>query len=89
MKKKYTATTDYILSLSSPLPSEVAIRMLQDKGYLVSSGSACSNNARGKAEAVFRAAGLAPYAGGAIRVSFSCDNTQEEVSGLIRALKEL
>lgn len=84
-----TGTTPYILSLATPLPSEVALRMLQDKGYLVSSGSACSNNARGKAESIYRACGFDRYASGAIRISFSRDNTIEEAEGLAKAIREL
>lgn len=82
-------TTPYILSIATHLPSEVALRMLQDKGYLVSSGSACSNNARGKAESVYRACGFDRYASGALRISFSHDNTLEEAQGLLEALREL
>lgn len=81
--------TPYILSIATRLPSEVALRMLQDRGCLVSAGSACSNNARGKAEAVYRAAGFQKAAGNAIRISFSQDNTDEEVEELARALRSL
>ena len=76
----------HILALSTPIPSEVAVRMLQDRGVLVSSGSACSNNARGKAEAVLRASGFAEAAGNMIRVSFSRDNDEDDIRALIEAL---
>ena len=35
----------YIINISTPLPSEVFTRMLDDRGFAISSGSACSNNA--------------------------------------------
>ena len=82
-------STPYILTIAGPLPSEVAMRMLQDRGFLLSSGSACSNNERGKAEAIFRASGFAKSAGGALRISFSHDNTPEEAQLLVEALKEI
>ena len=82
-------STPYILTIAGPLPSEVAMRMLQDRGFLLSSGSACSNNERGKAEAIFRASGFAKAAGGALRISFSHDNTPEEAQLLVEALKEI
>ena len=81
--------THYILPVALHLPSQVSVRMLQDKGYLVSAGSACSNNERGKAEAVFRNAGFSKQAGGILRISFSRYNTLEEAQGLARALKEI
>lgn len=82
-------SSPYILTVATPLPSEVAIRMLQDRGFLLSAGSACSNNARGKAEAVFRNSGFANDAGGAIRISFSHLNSEEEALSLAQNLKEL
>ena len=59
------------------------------KAITGSHGSACSNNARGKAEAVYRAAGFQKAAGNAIRISFSQDNTDEEVEELAGALRSL
>ena len=84
-----TNSVPHIIALSTPLPSEVALRMLQDRGFIISSGSACSNNARGKAESVYRSAGFAQEAKGALRVSFSRNNTLQETAGLAQALKEV
>lgn len=69
----------YILSLSTKLPSEVLTRMLSDEGYCVSAGSACSNNAKGKAENVIKAMGFSDsIAQGTIRLSFSVKTSEEE-----------
>ena len=46
-----------VITITTPLPSEVLTRMLSDEGYSVSSGSACSNNAKGKSENVIIALG--------------------------------
>ncbi|MBQ0070999.1 MAG: cysteine desulfurase, partial [Spirochaetales bacterium] len=82
--------TPYILSVVAPLPSEVFTRMLMDKGFCVSSGSACSNNAKGKAEGVLEAMGIQnQIARKAIRISLSKDTTMEEGRLLLQAFKEL
>lgn len=83
-------TSPYILSVATHLPSEVFTRMLFDKGVCVSSGSACSNNAKGKTESVLEAMGIKhDDATKAIRISFSKDSTKEETDMLIKAFKEV
>lgn len=83
----------YILSISTPLPSEVLTRMLSDDGYSVSSGSACSNNVKGKGESTLIAMGYkAKDAKGAIRISFCFDSEEEEAvklaSLIVKHVKE-
>ena len=79
----------YIISFSSPLPSEVFTRMLSDKGVCVSSGSACSNNAKGEGEKILTAMGIKPRdAAGAIRISFCNDTTEEEAGRLVGIIRE-
>ncbi|MDD7202003.1 MAG: cysteine desulfurase family protein [Sphaerochaetaceae bacterium] len=77
-----------ILTISNDkLPSEVLTRMLYDKDYCVSSGSACSNNAKGHQGSILMAMRQGPsIAKGAIRISFGTDNTMEEVEGLCDTL---
>nr|MCR5731926.1 cysteine desulfurase [Sphaerochaetaceae bacterium] len=66
-----TNTSPFVLSITTPIPSEVLTRMLIDKGWCVSSGSACSNNAKGKGEGILQAMGFsAKDSRGAIRISF-------------------
>lgn len=70
--------TGYVLTITTPLPSEVLTRMLSDEGFAVSSGSACSNNAKGKSENVILALGYSPEdAKGTIRISFSPESDEE------------
>lgn len=80
----------YILALSvRPIPSEVFLRVMSDKGFCLSAGSACSANTRGKAEQVLQAMGIRPEDRmSAIRISLSYLNTEEEVEMLCSALKE-
>ena len=80
----------YILTLSvKPVPSEVFLRVMSDKGFCLSAGSACSANTRGKAEQVLQAMGIRPEDRmSAIRISLSYLNTEEEVDKLCIALRE-
>lgn len=76
----------HILSVALPgAPSEVTMRMLEDRGVYVSAGSACS---RGKRSTVLSAMGLdVKLIDAAIRVSFSGDNTQEDADALIAGME--
>ena len=83
-------TTPYILSLSQSLPSEVFTRIMADKGFGISSGSACSNNAKGKSEGILEAMGVrADEARRAIRVSFSKETKKEDAIELVKAFEEV
>ena len=80
----------YIINIcAKPIPSEVFLRVMADKGFCLSSGSACSSNSRGKAESVLAAMNI-PSADrmSSIRISISALNTDEEVDQLCKALSE-
>ena len=82
-------SSPYIISFASALPSEVYTRMLSDKGVYVSSGSACSNNAKGEGEKILLGMGVRPEkARNAVRISLSKDTTEEDVEALIQVLRE-
>lgn len=78
----------YILSFSAQgLPSEVFTRMLFDQGFCVSSGSACSNNAKQKGDGILQAMGFdAKLAGSAVRLSYGYDTTLESAKPLADAI---
>lgn len=81
----------YILTISVEiLPSEVFLRIMADRGFCLSAGSACSANSRGKAERVLQAMGFTPKQRmSAVRISLSALNTQEEVDLLCKTLREV
>ena len=80
----------YIISFVSPLPSEVYVRMLSDKGIAASSGSACSNNAKGEGEKILLSMGIrSNKARNAVRISFSGSTDEESAEALIKAIKEI
>jgi len=81
----------YILALAHPkLPSEVFTRLLFDQGLCVSSGSACSNNAKQKSQSVLTAMAFsAQLAKNSIRISLSKDTTAEDVEILAQAVTQL
>ena len=66
--------------------SEVVVRFLSDRGIFVSSGSACH---KGKPSHVFAALNLPKkQMDGVLRVSFSGENTREDVDALVDGLKQ-
>jgi cysteine desulfurase len=86
-----TNCSPFILSFSvAPFPSEVFTRMLSDKGIYVSSGSACSNNAKAKGESILKAMKFDNNsAKGSIRLSF-CDKTSmDEIKIAVTEINDL
>ena len=75
----------HIVNLALPhLRSQGIINCLQDRDIYVSAGSACS---RGHRSHVLEAMHLPPAViDGSIRVSFSAENTEEDVDALVQAL---
>ncbi len=83
-------SSPYILSAGAPLPSEVFTRMLMDRGFCVSAGSACSSNSKGKTDRILEAMGINAHdAAGAIRISLSRTSTLTEAEELVKAIKEI
>jgi len=65
--------------------SEVVVRFLSDRGIFISSGSACH---KGKPSHVFASLGLPKkQMDGVLRISFSGENTKEDVDVLAEGLK--
>ncbi len=84
------AATPYILSVSAVgLRGEVLLHMLDDKGLIVGTGSACSSNAKTRYSKVVLACGYdEKTADGVLRLSFSSQTTAEEVTQAIAILNE-
>ncbi len=83
------AGVPHVISLSIPgYPPSSLAKLLEERGCLVSTGSACSS-AKMEPDYVLSAMGL-PVAvhSSAIRVSFSSENTEEEIELLARSLDE-
>jgi cysteine desulfurase len=78
----------HICAISLPgYPSEMLVRDLSDRGIYVSSGSACH---KGKPSHVFAAMKLPPKVlMGILRLSFSPENTTQEVDALCEALTSI
>lgn len=78
----------FILNFSLPgLPSEVMLHMLEERGLLLSSGSACG---RGQKSAVLLAYGFPPErVGSALRAGLSGDSTEAEIDALLAALGKI
>lgn len=83
-------SSPYIITVSTALPAEVMVRMLIERGFSVSAGSACSSNARAKGVRILEMMEVAPeHRGGAIRISFSDSNTEEETVSLARTINTI
>ena len=82
--------TPYILCVSpGGIPSEVFLRVMNDKGFCLSASSACSASSKAKAESILTAMGYGPKQRmSSIRISLSHLNTEEEVSQLATAMIE-
>lgn len=66
--------------------SEVVVRFLSDRGIYISSGSACH---KGKPSHVFASLNLPKkQMDGVLRISFSNENTKEDVDALVQGLKD-
>ena len=77
----------YILTFSvHPIKGEVLLHSLEDCGIIVGNGSACSS--KNRFSRVIEACGY-PNNDGVIRISFSPENTEEEVSAAADRINEL
>lgn len=76
----------YILSVSAVgLRAEVLLHMLDDEGVMLGTGSACSS--KNRYSRVMLACGLSEKrADGVLRISFSSENTDEEVEQAIKII---
>ena len=79
----------HVVNITLPdIKSETMLHHLSERGIAVSSGSACSSHAKTPSAALL-AFGLTPEeADCSLRVSFSAQNTPEDVKALIEALTE-
>jgi len=82
-------TSPYILNVSFPgIKSEILMHHLEERGIIVSAGSACSS--RQKKNRVLKAFGISDEnADSAIRISFSKDTTREETQLFFDTLCEV
>ena len=79
----------HIVSLSVPgYPSGPLAKLLEERGCLVSTGSACSSH-KMEPDPVLSSMGLPPeISQSAIRISFSSENTPQDVDTLAQAIDE-
>jgi len=89
INSKLDATSPYILNISLPgLRGEVMLHYLSDKGVYVSTGSACSSKDT-KDSHVLQAIGVKEKEiKGSLRLSFSEENTLEEITYAAGVIKE-
>ncbi len=68
---------------------EIIFHEVNDKGLIIGTGSACSSNAKKRYSRVILACGIdEERADGVLRISFSAENTVEEVEEAANILNE-
>ncbi|MBQ1625840.1 MAG: cysteine desulfurase, partial [Erysipelotrichaceae bacterium] len=82
----YAKGLDTLMNISTPIPSEVLLNALNDKGIMVSSKSTCGSK-KNEENRTLRALGLDEDH--AIRISFDYTNTMEEADYFLSNLKEI
>lgn len=79
----------FILKLAAPaLPSEVTVRLLGDRGFCVSPGSACATGSRKRLRVLEAMRVPAEQAAGALRVSIGPTTTAEDLDAFAAALRD-
>ena len=72
-----------------PVPGEVLARVLDNDGFAVSTGSACSNNRKGKISSVLKSIKIPEKtAAGMIRVSFSTKTERNDLELFVESLEK-
>lgn len=90
-KENECCFSPYLLSIAVPgLPSEVTQRLLNDRGFAVSPGSACSANAEANKQKIKNPFNLdKKSAASLIRLSWGHSTTLDEVDALIQAIEQI
>jgi len=79
-------SSPYVLNIVYPeYLSENLLHYLSERDICVSTGSACSSK---KASHVFKAIGMPDYSKSALRISYSFDNTEDEIRRFCEVLKQ-
>jgi cysteine desulfurase len=80
----------YILNISLPnLNGETAQRLLEEKGFIVGTGSSCSSKTKEVEPTLYAMFKDEKRANNSVRISFSYHNKESDVLQLTKALKEI
>lgn len=78
-----------ILTISTPLPSEVFLRIMNDRGFALSASSACSSNSHGKQTLDASISGFSDtQRKHAVRISWDRYTGEDKIRQLITAVRE-
>lgn len=82
--------TPFIVHFSYPgMKPEVVIHMLEQKGFLASTRSACSSKDNKPSRVLLEIGNTLQEASGGIRISFGEEHTEEHINQLVEALKAI
>ena len=71
-----------------PLPGEVLVRVMDEAGFCISTGSACSSNKKSRTRALEAMGVSAKTAFSSVRISQGPGTTDEEIDSFLKVLKE-
>ncbi len=84
-----TAFSPYILKVAfPPIPGEVLVRVLEEEGFLISTGSACSSKKKRRFRVLGQMGISDTLAFSAVRISLGRDTGHENLSRFAKVLKE-
>ena len=86
VKINYASGLPTLINIDTPIPSEVLLNALNERGIMVSSKSTCGSR-KNEVNRTLHAMGYDEDH--AIRVSFDHTNTKEEIAYFIENLKEI
>jgi cysteine desulfurase len=76
-----------VTATAPPLPSEVLVRVMNDRGFAISAGSACSSRSGKKQRRALEGSGISREdAEGAFRISLGPSTSVEEIDAFLKAL---
>ncbi len=78
----------YVLAAAfPPIPGEVLVRVMEEEGFLISTGAACSSRKKERTR-VLEAGGVPPeLAASSVRISIGPATSEAELQGLLEALR--
>ncbi len=79
----------YILKITvPPVPGEVLVRILGEKGIVLSTGSACSSRKKDRNRVLEKMGVSAGHASSSVRISIGPSTTEDELDQLVETLKK-
>lgn len=91
-KNRFNNTENFVPNIvaltAPPIGGEVLVRVLNNKGFCISTGSACSNNKKSNTKGILSMGTTEKEGFSSFRVSMGYATTENDITDFIKALKE-